>query len=192
MRKGMSPWSLHQSIVIWSAFRISADANVGIREKTGHLARPVKKLSGCFDTSLTIKRQVNVIYSTFCHICNIGPVRQCITTDACKTLEHAPVTSRLDYGNHILYDIPSILVERLQWVQCITVRLVASIRIREPITQVFNSLRCLSDIYRSRQKILVYAYATLHGNDPHYLDKMPEMWVRGTANRTTNISYYVW
>ncbi|KAK2166100.1 hypothetical protein LSH36_42g09129 [Paralvinella palmiformis] len=54
-----------------------------------------------------MERQVNAI----------SKVRRYITLDACKTLAHALVISRLDYGNALLYGLPSTLMTRLQKVQ---------------------------------------------------------------------------
>ena len=53
----------------------------------------------------------------YCRIRNTGRIRQYIITDACKTWVRALVTFRLDYGNVLLCDLPSTLMEHLQWVQ---------------------------------------------------------------------------
>ena len=57
-----------------------------------------------FDTSLTVERQVNAI-SKACYYqtSNIGHIRRYIILDTCKT-------SRLDYGNALLYGLPSTLL----------------------------------------------------------------------------------
>ena len=92
--------------------KVSVIIQFQVGEKALHVTRSVKNLGVYFD------RQVNVI-SSACYypIRNIGRIRQYITTDVCKTLAHALVTSRLDYGNALLYSIASTLVECLQRVQ---------------------------------------------------------------------------
>ena len=78
-----------------------------VGKNTVSVASSVKNL----DTSLTMERQVNAI-SKACYyqIRNIGQIRRYITLDACKTLAHALITSRLDYSNALLYGIPSTLM----------------------------------------------------------------------------------
>jgi len=95
---------------------------VGINEKlelqvdknTVSVASSVKNLGVYFDTSLTMEKQVNAI-SKACYyqIRNIGYIRRYIILDACKTLAHALITYRLDYGNSLLYGLPSTLMTRL-------------------------------------------------------------------------------
>ena len=77
----------------------------------------MKNLDVYFDTSLTMKRQVNAT-SSDCHyeIHNIAYMRY-LMTDACKTLRHALATSHLDYGNVLLFDLPSTLMEQMRTVR---------------------------------------------------------------------------
>jgi hypothetical protein len=44
-------------------------------------------------------------------------IRQYITEDACRKLICSLVTSRLDYGNALLYGLPTSVIQRLQRVQ---------------------------------------------------------------------------
>ena len=92
--------------------------------------------------------------------------------DACKTLAHALVTSRLDYGNALLYGLPSTLLTRLQRIQNSAARLVTRTRKRDHVTPILNSLHWLPVIYRSQYKILTYAYKSLHGTAPQYLEEL--------------------
>jgi exonuclease III len=144
-----------------------------VGEKTVHVAESVKSLGVYFDTSLTMERQVNAI-SRVCYyqIRNISQIRKYITMDACKTLAHALVTSRLDYGNALLYGLPSTLLTRLQRIQNSAARLVTRTRKRDHVTPVLNSLHWLPVIYRSQYKILTYAYKSLHGTAPQYLEEL--------------------
>jgi hypothetical protein len=62
----------------------------------------VKNLGAYFDRTLSMEKQCNAIArSCYFHIRNIGCIRPFISEDACKML----VTSRLDYGNALLYGI---------------------------------------------------------------------------------------
>ena len=129
---------------------------------TVSVASSVKNLGVYFDTSLTTKRQVNAI-SKACYyqIHNIGHIRRYITLDAYKTVAHALITSRLDYGNAFPYGLPITLITRLQKVQNSSSRLVTSTHKREHITPILNSLHWLLAIYRSQYKILMYIFKAL-------------------------------
>ena len=41
----------------------------------------------------------------------ISTIRRYITTEACETLIHALITSRLDYANFLLYGLPKQQIE---------------------------------------------------------------------------------
>ena len=92
--------------------------------------------------------------------------------DACKTLTHALITSRLDYDNALLYGLPSTLMTRLQKVQNSSARLVTRTHKREHITPVLHSLHWLPVIYRSQYKILMYTFKALQVTAPQYLEEV--------------------
>ena len=109
------------------------------------------------------------------YVCARARARVCrfhIIRNACKTLAHALIRSRLDYGNALLYGIPGTLMARLQRVQNCAARLLTRTRKRQHITPVLNSLHWLPVIYRSKYKILVYAYKTLNVTAPRYLEEL--------------------
>ena len=99
--------------------RINEKFRLQVRNNTVSVASSVKNLGLYFDTSLTMERQVNAISKTcYYHIRSfIRHIRRYITLDACKTLAHTLITSLLDYGNGLLYSLPSTLMTRLQKVQ---------------------------------------------------------------------------
>ena len=79
---------------------MNEELRLQVGKNTVSVALSVENLGVYFDTSLTMERQVNAI-SKACYyqIRNIGHIRRYITLDACKTLAHALITYRLDYGN---------------------------------------------------------------------------------------------
>ena len=44
-----------------------------------------------------------VCHVAYCHIRGIATIRKCLSTIACKTIIHALVMSRLDFGNAVLW-----------------------------------------------------------------------------------------
>ena len=144
---------------------------------TVHASKSVKNLGVHFDTSLMMEKQVNAVSkSCFYQIRNIGCIRRYVTTDACKTLLHSLVTSRLDYGNALLYGIPKSSLTRLQKVQNSAARLITRTRKREHITPVLKSLHWLPVEYRSQYKIITYTYKALNGIAPAYLTELVKVY----------------
>ena len=120
------------------------DYQLHVGTNTVHASKSVKNLGVHFDTSLMMEKQVNAVSkSCFYQIRNVGCIRRYVTTDACKTLVHSLVTSRLDYGNALLYGIPKSSLTRLQKVQNSAARLITRTRKREHITPVLKSLHWL-------------------------------------------------
>ena len=86
---------------------VPVDTYVNIAEQRVRLATSVRNLGVLFDSALTMESQVASVAKTcYYQIRNIGQIRSCITSDACKILVHALVTSRLDYCNALLYGLP--------------------------------------------------------------------------------------
>ena len=66
----------------------------------------------------------SVCKSAFFHLHNISRIRNFLPRSALIQLVHAFVTSRLDYGNALLYGCPETLIQKLQLVQNAAARLV--------------------------------------------------------------------
>ena len=61
-------------------------------EKIVQVVHSIKKLGVYFVTFLSMERWVNAVTS-YCHIHNIGRIKQHITSDPHKTLTHALISS---------------------------------------------------------------------------------------------------
>jgi hypothetical protein len=143
---------------------------------TLNAATSVKNLGVTMDSSLSMDTHVSdICKSCFYQIRNIGHIRQYITTDACKTLVQALVTSRLDYGNALLYGVPNTVLKRLQRVQNCAARLITRTRKREHISPVLRELHWIPVQHRPSYKILMYVYKALHGLAPDYLSDLIQL-----------------
>ena len=103
--------------------------------------------------------------SCYYQLRNIGQIRSSITEGACRTLVHALVTSRLDYGNGLLYGIPQVTIQRLQ--NC-AARLVTRTRKYEHMP-VLRRLHWLPVRQRTLFNVLVVTYSALNATTPNYL-----------------------
>ena len=90
---------------------------------------------------------------------------------ACKTLVHALVISRVDYGNALLYGITDRLLHRLEMIQHSAARIIMCIKRhdRQSITAVLQHLHWLTVKWRIYYKIVVLVFRALHGLAPAYV-----------------------
>ena len=79
------------------------------------------------------------------------------------------VTLRLDFCNALYIGLPLCLVRKLQLVQNMSARLVASTSRGVRITPVLKSLHWLPISFWAKYKVLVITFKALHGLDPGYL-----------------------
>ena len=89
----------------------------------------------------------NVCRAAYSNLFRIAKIRTSLTTAACRTLVHALVTSRLDYGNAVLYGITDRLLHRLEMVQRSAARVVLRLRRgdRRSPTRADAGVHCLAD-----------------------------------------------
>ncbi|XP_060083129.1 uncharacterized protein LOC132562405 [Ylistrum balloti] len=160
-------------IVFSHKYQHTKGLQLKVGAQTFEAVQAVRNLGVHFDSSLNMEKQINSIASSCYHqIRNIGGIRQFITTDACKTLVHSLVTSRLDYGNALLVGVSDTLMSRLQRVQNTAARLVTRTRKRDHITPVLYLLHWLPVRFRSQYKILMYTYKAINGTAPEYLQEL--------------------
>ena len=147
----------------------------------------VKNLGVVFDDVMTLENQINAITkSCYCHLRNIGAIRACLTEDACKTLINALVTSRLDYGNALLYGINDSLSRKLQKIQNSAARLVTCTKKRDHISPVLKDLHWLPVEYRPKFKILLYTFKALHHIAPTYIQELVAVYQPRRSLRSEN------
>ena len=114
------------------------------------------------DCELTMSSQVShMCKSAYYHLYAISKIRQYLTTEACKTIVHALVISRLDYGNAVLYGITEALMTRLQMVQNSAARLIARQRKHQDITPVLITLHWLPVRWGVQYILLVLVFSAL-------------------------------
>lgn len=101
----------------------------------------VKNLGVLQDQNLSMKKHVSsVARSCYHQIRCIGRIRRYLTTAACRALVHSTVTSRLDYSNVLLHNLPKSLLHTMQLVQITCARLVSRTKRNEHISPVLPPL----------------------------------------------------
>ena len=106
----------------------------------GNVIKPsekVRDLGVILDQTLSFYDHISTIcQSAHFHIRNIGRIINLLSFDACATLIHALIGSRLDYYNSLLYNIADAKVKRLQKVQNQAVRILTRSPRRDHIKNV--------------------------------------------------------
>ena len=119
-----------------------------------------------------MKHQIaNNVKSCYYQIIHIGQIRPHLTEESCKTVV-ALVTSRLDYGNALLYGLPQTVLQRLQKVQNCAACLITRTRKYEHIIPVLQRLHWLPVRLRPTYKVLLFIYCALNGLAPDYLAEL--------------------
>ena len=86
-------------------------------------------LGTLWDSELNLKLHVEkTCNSALYHLRNIYKIRKCLSKSDTETLVHAYITSRLDYCNSLLINLPDYLIGNLQMVQNAAARLVVGLR----------------------------------------------------------------
>ena len=115
----------------------------------GNIIKPSEKVRDLhvgviLDQTLSFDDHISTIcHSAHFHIRKIGRIRNLLSFDACVTLIHALIGSRLDYCNSLLYNIADAKVERLQKVQNQAARVLTRSPRRDHITPVLKQLHWL-------------------------------------------------
>ena len=125
----------------------------------GNIIKPsekVRDLGVILDQTLSFDDHISTsCQSAHFHIRNIGRIRNLLSFDACVTLIHALIGSRLDYCNSLLYNIADAMVEILQKVQNQAARILTRSSRKDHITPVLKQLHWLKVRERIRYKVLI-------------------------------------
>ena len=129
----------------------------------------------------------SVCRSAYYHLFRIANIRASLTIVAFKTLVHALVISRLDYGNALLYGITDRLLHRLEMIQHSAARMIMCIKRhdRQRITAVLRRLHWLPVKWRINYKIVVLVFRALHGLAPAYVSTLITPYEPRRALRST-------
>ena len=148
----------------------------------------VRNIGVIFDEKVSLENQItSLCKSCFFHIKNIWKIRKFISYEACETLVHAFISSRLDFCNSILYGLPKYQIQKLQRVQNAAGRLVSGSHKYEHITPVLKRLHWLPVEQRIQYKILLLTFKALHGSSPSYIRDLVEQYSPPRSLRTKEL-----
>ena len=136
-----------------------------------------------FAKDFKFKKHISkVCRSCYYHMRDLRRLSRCLTAPVSKTIATSLVSSKLDYGNSILYNIPNREINKVQSVQNCLARVVT----RSPrfcsVTPLLKSLHWLPVQFRIKHKICTLTYKIIHSCQPVYLHNMLK-----PLNRTRNL-----
>lgn len=133
----------------------------------------VRNLGVWLDSNLSMSNHISkTCSSALYYLYNIRRIRKYLSREATQTLVHALVTSRLDYCNSVLYNLPAYQIKKMQRVQNTAARLIFRVSKFCHITPVLKELHWLPVESRIQFKILVITFKVLHGLAPMYLNEL--------------------
>ena len=119
----------------------------------------VRDLGLIFDQFLSFDDYISsVCSSTHFHLRNIGRIRHLLSHHATAQRIHAFISTRLDYCNSVLYNLPKSRILRLQRIQILAVRILTKTPRRAHITEVLIDLHWVKIRERIVYKILISTF----------------------------------
>ena len=133
----------------------------------------VRNLGVILDSTLSYQAHIKAVTkSAFFSLKNISRLRPSLSDSAAKTLVNALVTSRLDYCNGLLWNLPDKTLERLQYVQNSAARVITRTKRWQHITPTLKNLHWLPIQSRIKFKLLLLTYKCQQGIAPSYLSDL--------------------
>ena len=131
----------------------------------------VRNLGVIFDPDLSFEQHINsVCKSSFHQIRQIRQIRSILDRNSAILLANALVTSKLDFCNSLLFNLPKGSIKKLQLVQNSLARAITpSVKKYDHISSTLRDLHWLPIEQRITFKIATLAFKALHGNSPSYL-----------------------
>ena len=133
----------------------------------------VRNLGVIIDQDQSLKEQVNAICrSCYGHLRSIIQIRPYLTKSTAHTTVQSLISSRLDYCNSLLAELPQYLIHKLQKVQNWAARIVLNVKKHDSISVHLHQLHWLTVKFRIKFKINLPVYRSLNRQAPSYLTTM--------------------
>ena len=162
------------------------DITIQIGDAIMSLSQKCPNLGVIFDKTLNMKAHIsNMCRAAYMQLRNIGAIRKYLSADSCSQLIHAFITSRLDYCNSLLINLPKSSLKSLQRVQNTAARILTLSRKHDHVTPVLIEIHWLPVQLRSIFKCLLLVYKCLMTGQPAYLS---DLLTRYTTTRTLRSS----
>ena len=130
-----------------------------------------------------IKSTCNAIYH---HLRRIRSIRKYLKKNTCHTLIHAVLSTKLDYGNALLFGLPDNSISFLQRAQNTAARIITRSKKFTHISPILQDLHWLPVRFRINYKILLFIYKALHNKTPGYISDLIQPYTPQRSLRSAN------
>ena len=160
-------------LVITSSDQLSKRLNISVRVGDStinpNFDKP-KNIGVLFDSTCSVTAHVSNVCKTINYnLYSIGKIRRFLDKSSTEKIIAGAITSRLDYCNSLLYGIPKVVMNKLQYCQNNAARIVSLKRKFDHISPVLKDLHWLPVEKRIEFKILTLSYKALNGEAPSYI-----------------------
>ena len=147
-------------------------------------SQSARNIGVTFDDEMLLKQHISTVCQTaLFHLRSIGQIRRYLTEDASTTrLVHSLVSTRIDYCNSLLVNLPACSLQELQRVLNTAARTVSLLPKRDDIIPVLISLHWLPIEHRIHYKIILFVFCCLHGLAPSYLSELLKLYAPEREN----------
>ena len=129
-----------------------------------------RNLGVVFDSLFNMETHItSVCQSCYFHLRNIGTIRPFLNNDIAAQSIHLFATSKLDYCNSLIANLPEKSISSLRKVQNTAVRIITRCDIKDKITPHLKELHWLPIHLRIEYKISLFTFKILNGLAPQYL-----------------------
>ena len=139
-------------------------------------AHHVRNLGVQVDRHLsTVPNVTAICASCNYHLYRLSSIRRYLAVNVTRTVVQALITSRLDYCNSLMINIPSTQMERLQKIQNKAARMISRVPSSQHITPVLQQLHWLPVRCRiAYRRSMVTVFKCFHALTPTYLIELLE------------------
>lgn len=158
-----------------------------IGETTVSRASDARNIGVIFDDTMLMKEQISSICRiTHFHLRNIGSIRKYLNQDACATLVHSLVSSKIDYCNALLSNLPANALNRLQRILNSAARIVSLQPKHNHIRPILFNLHWLPVEQRIKFKVLLFVFKCVNNIAPIYLIDLLKLYQPERELRSAN------
>ena len=146
---------------------------INIDDKRAYFTDKAKNLGIYFDSNLSMTYHIDHLCKiAFLELRRISQLSMFLNQESMKTLVSSFVFSRIDYCNSLMYNLPKIILCKLQRIQNHAARIVLKKKKSDHITPLFYSLHWLPIEYRILYKIAVMCFKYLNDSTPGYINNL--------------------
>ena len=170
--------------------------------KNIRVSSSARNIGVTFDSHINLEKHViSTCKTAFFHLRNMAKIRNCLSQNDAEIFVHAFISSKLEFCNTLLYGLPWLVFDRLQYVQNCVTCLVSRTQSSELITPVLRQLPWLPIEQWIAYKILLLTYKAMDGMAPNYIVDLLECYtptrqLRSSSNnllfiQKSNLKSYV-